>query len=260
MRLLITLIASLTAIAAISETRVVNVGDFYFQDQVSLTAQTRINVGDSVKWQWIGGNHTTTEVGKLWNAPINSLSTTYERVFDKPGLWEYFCVFHHQVMRGTVRVDGVLTTVQPAAVEVNPGRVVSGGLPEILHSDNQRLIARPGPVFTTSTHPINVRVVGFVPPGTGENLLSFRVEGHASSTSIVMRIRLYNPFKAEWVTLAQDYLPTSDIAVEVIVNDPENYITPATGTTQAEGTFRAVGPVFTYPWEARIDHIEWIAQ
>ena len=259
-RLLVTAILVMGVGPLFAETRIVHVGDFYFQDQVSMNAHTRINVGDSVKWQWISGNHTTTEVGKLWNASINSLSQTYERVFNTPGVWEYFCVFHHEIMRGTVRVDGVQTHVHPAAVEINPGRIVTGGLQEILSSDNLHLVARPGPVFTTSSHPITARVTGVVPQMTGQNLLSFRFEGHASSSSIVMRIRLYNHSTAEWVTFAQDFLPTADIEVEVIASDPENYVSPGTRETRAEVSYRAVGPVLTYPWEARIDHIQWIAQ
>ena len=75
-----------------------------------------------------------------------------------------------------------------------------------------------------------------------------------------MRIRIYNPFKAQWVLLQQDFLPTSDIVVDTIVTDPENYMTPATATTVMEVTFRTLGPVVSYPWEARVDHIEWIAE
>ena len=109
MRLLSLLIVALVAPSGIGETRIVHVGDFYFQDQASMNAHTRINVGDSVKWQWISGNHTTTEVNELWNAAINSVTQSYERSFNEPGLWEYYCTMDPLVMRGTVRALGTQT-------------------------------------------------------------------------------------------------------------------------------------------------------
>lgn len=248
------------ASSALAETRIVTVGDFYFQDQVSLTSHTRINVGDTVRWQWVFGNHTTTSVKKLWNAPINSITTTYQRVFDTPGVYEYYCSMDPLIMRGTVQVNGVQTHVQPISVEVQPGQILSGGLQEILHSDDKRMIMRPGVVLSTSAYPIVVRVAGLVPPGTGDNSLTIRVESQASSTSILQRIRLFDPFQNVWEEVDLARSTTTDGVREATVNDPERFMTPATGTVRAEVSYKAIGPVLVYPWQARIDQIEWIAQ
>ena len=260
MRILLAFIASLAVVSGIAETRTVFVGDFFFQDEVSLNSHTRINVGDSVEWQWISGSHTTTEVGELWNASINSITQTYTRVFDEPGLWNYFCTMDPLVMRGTVRVDGKMTPVSPSSVEVSPGVIVSGGLPEVLESDDQRLVTRPGVVFSTTSYPIVVRATGFIPPGTGEHALTIRVEAHATSGTIVQRTRLYDPFQQKWEEVRIGFASTTDTVVEATVNDAERFQTPASGMTVAEISFRAAGPVFAYPWHARIDQIQWIAQ
>jgi len=254
------LLALPLACGAIAETRIVHVGDFYFQDQVSGTSFTRINVGDSVRWQWIFGNHTTTSVEKLWNAPINSITTTYERVFDTPGIYEYYCSMDPLVMRATVQVDGVMTHVQPISFTVSPGQVLAGGLSELLQSDDKRMVIRPGVVLGSSAYPIVVRVTGLVPPGTGENSLTIRVESHASSSSILQRIRLYDPFADVWEEVGLGLVTTTDGVREVTVNDPERFMTPATGTVRAEVSYRAIAPVLSFPWQARIDQIEWIAQ
>lgn len=59
--------------------------------------------GDTVKWQWSLGSHTTTSgsctagctSSGLWSAPISSFSPTFSRVFsDSPGLFRYFCIPH----------------------------------------------------------------------------------------------------------------------------------------------------------------------
>jgi hypothetical protein len=86
------------------------------------------------------------------------------------------------------------------------------------------------------------------------------VEAHATSGLVVQRIRLYDPFEQAWEEVRIGFAPTTDQVVEATVNDPERFMTPATGMTRAEVSYRAVGPVFTYPWEARIDQIQWIAQ
>jgi plastocyanin len=252
--------AALAAAAAVSETRIVSVGDFYFLDHVSQSAHTRINVGDSVRWQWVTGNHTTTEVNKLWNAPINSITTFYQRTFTEPGYYEYYCAMDPLVMRGTVRVDGVMTHVRPISFDVQPGRVVSGGLGELFDSDDNRLVMRPGVVLTSAAYPIVLRASGLVPPGTGEHLLSIRVESHATSGNVIQRVRLYDPFKDEWVEVHIGFVSTTDTVVEAIVTDPERFMTPATGTTVAEVSFKALGPVLFYPWQARVDQLEWVAQ
>jgi plastocyanin len=252
--------AALLAPSALAETRIVNGGDFYFQDQVTMTSHTRINVGDTVKWQWVFGNHTTTSVEKLWNAPINSITQTFSRVFDTPGVYEYYCSMDPLVMRGTVQVDGVMTHVQPIRVDVGPGHIVSGGLNEILNSDDQRMVTRPGVVLSNSADPNVVRVAALVPPGTGENTHTLRVESHASSGSILQRIRLYDHVAAVWEEVHLSLVTTTDAVREATVNDPQRFMTPATGTVRAEVAYKAIGPVLGFPWQARIDQIEWIAQ
>jgi hypothetical protein len=260
MRTLIAFIATLSVVSGTAETRTVFVGDFFFQDELSLNSHTRINAGDSVKWQWVSGSHTTTEVGELWNASINSITQTYTRVFEEPGLWEYFCTMDPLVMRGTVRVDGKMTPVAPSSIDVSPGVIVSGGLTDILESDNQRLVVRPGVVFSNASYPIVVRATGFIPPGTGDHALTIRVEAHATSGTIVQRIRLYDPFQQKWEEVRIGFSSITDTVVEATVNDPERFQTPASGMTVAEVSYRAAGPVFAYPWHARIDQIQWIAQ
>lgn len=248
------------AVSAFAETRIVTVGDFYFQDQVTLTSYTRINVGDTVRWEWAYGNHTTTSTTGLWDAPINSITTTYQRVFDTPGVYPYYCVMDPLVMLGTVQVDGKQTFVEPTEVTVLPGQIVSGGLPEILQSDDKRLVMRPGVVLSTSMFPIVVRVSGQVPPGTGENTLTIRVEAQASSTSILQRIRLFDPSANVWEEVDVSLATTVDGVREVTVNDPERFMTPATGTVRAEVSYKAIGPTLLYPWQSKIDQIQWIAQ
>lgn len=56
-----------------------------------------IQVGDSVRWYWLQGNHTTTSVSgssEVWNQAINSVSTEFLYQFNSPGVYWYYCIPH----------------------------------------------------------------------------------------------------------------------------------------------------------------------
>ncbi len=64
-----------------------------------------VSVGDSVKWQWIDGSHTTTCDGVFpgtslpsgaatWDQPINDIMQTYIYVVTVPGTYNYVCQPH----------------------------------------------------------------------------------------------------------------------------------------------------------------------
>jgi plastocyanin len=79
-------------------------------------ANVVINVGQSVKWLWGNGTHTTTNgvssnpsdnPGSLWDAPLDAAHTQFIYQFNSPGFFPYFCRFHEGVMSGTVQVRAI---------------------------------------------------------------------------------------------------------------------------------------------------------
>ena len=71
-------------------------------------------VGDTIKWVWAAGTHTTTSTSvptgaNTWNSPMNSSSTTFEYVLTTPGSYNYWCAIHTTMMEGsfTVSPNGV---------------------------------------------------------------------------------------------------------------------------------------------------------
>jgi len=56
-----------------------------------------ITVGDSIRWVWQEGNHTTTSVAgipEVWNANISSGSPTFSHTFTNIGTWHFYCIPH----------------------------------------------------------------------------------------------------------------------------------------------------------------------
>jgi spore coat protein A len=53
--------------------------------------------GDTIRWVWVQGGHTTTAVigsPEQWDMPINSSNTSYVRQFNSQGVFTYYCIPH----------------------------------------------------------------------------------------------------------------------------------------------------------------------
>ena len=60
-------------------------------------ANAVITQGDSIRWVWIQGGHTTTAVAgspEQWNQPINSSNPEFIRQFNNTGVFWYYCIPH----------------------------------------------------------------------------------------------------------------------------------------------------------------------
>ncbi len=84
----------------------VDVGNFFF-------TPSNVNAfpGDTVRWTWVGGVHTSTSSagnGKSWASGIISTpGATFQIVFadtTTPGVYNYFCEVHPLSMSGTITV------------------------------------------------------------------------------------------------------------------------------------------------------------
>ena len=77
-------------------------------------ANINVSVGDTVKWTWIEGSHTTTSVtipagAATWDNPMTSGSTTFLYKVTVAGLYNYKCIPHAAFgMLGTINASGIL--------------------------------------------------------------------------------------------------------------------------------------------------------
>jgi plastocyanin len=69
-----------------------------------------VNLGDKVIWTGFDTDpHSVTSMGEhagLFDSGEFGLNGTYERVFDTPGTYKYYCTVHGEFMSGTVIVQG----------------------------------------------------------------------------------------------------------------------------------------------------------
>ncbi|RPJ03862.1 MAG: hypothetical protein EHM36_11655, partial [Deltaproteobacteria bacterium] len=103
------------------------------QEYVFVPQTVTINVGDTVRWRndgllphtstsgTVGGTPLSCNADNIWNSQIlGAQGGTYERVFDSPGTFPYFCIFEFHClpplnMTGTV----IVTQAPPPEVPVS---------------------------------------------------------------------------------------------------------------------------------------------
>lgn len=70
------------------------------------------SVGDTVRWQWVSGSHTTTSTSVpsgagTWDAPMNSSNPTFSYVILFAGTYNYKCTPHGFTGTFTATVAGI---------------------------------------------------------------------------------------------------------------------------------------------------------
>jgi plastocyanin len=86
----------------------VQVANFSFSPNI-----LNIHSGDTVKWVWVSGSHTTTSTSvpsgaATWDNPMNSTNTQFELKFIVVGTYDYNCSMHPTTMTGTITVAPAL--------------------------------------------------------------------------------------------------------------------------------------------------------
>jgi plastocyanin len=78
-----------------------------FVDSVSGDSTTTITRGTTVHWIFNGFHSTTSQNGSAeqWDSGEHSSGFTFDRQFNNPGSFPYFCTVHGLMMSGTVVVN-----------------------------------------------------------------------------------------------------------------------------------------------------------
>jgi plastocyanin len=76
---------------------------------VFIPSDLTITKGDTVKWLWVNGVHTTTSDSpggvEHWDAPLDQNHLSFSFVFTQDGKFPYHCTFHVSLgMRGTIQI------------------------------------------------------------------------------------------------------------------------------------------------------------
>ena len=107
--------------ASAGTTTKIAVGNFWFCNSSfqNGTCVTKINVGDTVKWNFSGFTHTSTSSG-VWDSGFQPSGTSFSRQFNDPGEFNYLCTIHPLTMFGTIIVNGEPPTATPVTPTPTP--------------------------------------------------------------------------------------------------------------------------------------------
>jgi hypothetical protein len=151
----------------------------------------------------------------------------------------------------------VSRSIAPTSYTLVRGTVTGGNFTSLLNSDDDRLVVRPGVVFSTAETPVQIRVDATAPTAS-PNGLSFSIESSASFVNAQQRIWLWDYVVGNYELVDTRLAATTDNTTTVTIRtNASRFIQPGTLAIRALVTYRAIGPAFSYPWSARIDKVWW---
>ena len=192
-------------------------------------------------------NEQTSNLGAAWN--MNNINASGLIALNGGSGWTY-----QTNAPGAFRVDVRATqTITASTTTLSPGIVVSGTPADLNTSNDVYYTLRPGVVLSSSQSPI-VLNASYTLPGGSASALGSVVESRAQQANIRQTIDAFNFSTSIYVQLNQQVLPTTtpDTVVTSTLNPPANFI-GAGNEVRLKISYKAVGPILSYPWQVFID-------
>ena len=136
---------------------------------------------------------------------------------------------------------------------------ISGDESSLADSDDAYMVMRPGVVLSSQEYPLQLVVNG---TGTSINPteLRFKVESKANQANINQKIELYNFSTQAYEQFDLRPATTADTAVEVVVSaNAANYVDQTDLSIRSKVSYKAFGPILSYPWIISVDQTVWTA-
>ncbi|MDQ2985551.1 MAG: calcium-binding protein [Armatimonadota bacterium] len=136
------------------------------------------------------------------------------------------------------------------------GRLIGGNLASLQASDDDRLLLGPGITFSAQQPPIEVYFIGSI--GTSQiSELEIFIESSTSSPALSQTMEIFNYQTCVFEPLGTKNPGTIDsFHSGQPVGDLGEY--SSGGEVLVRVTYRANGPLFSYPWQTRIDQVRFV--
>ena len=146
--------------------------------------------------------------------------------------------------------------IPPSSHSLFRGVQISGNLQSFAFTDDDRMVLQPGVVFSSGEAPIQL-ILNATSPFTTNTLYQFEIEWHCTSTNISQTFDVWNFDTSSYTNFSVLQAPTTDTTHLIYVIPSAPFVGP-NGELRARLSYRATGPVFAYPWQARIDRARFI--
>ena len=148
--LLIALLVMIFSLSGFSTKWVVTVANFQF----SPSSLPNVISGDTIRWVWVSGVHTTTSTSvpsgaMTWDQPIDATDTVYEYPATIAGTYNYHCMHHPTVMIASFTVTVFIPTL--SVTPSNQNVTVAAGTTDFSVISNSDWVAMSNSTWCTVT-------------------------------------------------------------------------------------------------------------
>jgi plastocyanin len=157
---IIVLLVMIFSLSGFSTKWIVTVADFQFTP----SSIPNVNVGDTIRWEWVNGTHTTTSTSVpagaiTWDQPIDASNTVYEYHATVTGTYNYHCMHHPSQMVASFTVTSFTPTLN--VTPSNRNVTAAAGTTDFTVTSNTDWVAESNSIWCTVT-----------PSGTGNGTLT----------------------------------------------------------------------------------------
>jgi len=147
------------------------------------------------------------------------------------------------------------TTINPTSTTLAPGIVISGTPADMFTSNDMYYVLRPGVVISSSQSPIVLTLSGTAPGNTPSDL-KMVVESKSNQANIRETIESFNFSTSSYDQINQTVLTLSDVVKTLTITNPAQHVGPG-NEVRTKISYKAVGPILSYPWRISIDEATW---
>ncbi len=151
-----------------------------------------------------------------------------------------------------------LETLLPSNYSLERGMVLSGELADLWYSDDLYLVMRPWIVLSGAEAPVRIVIEGRLSNPSTVTSLDFLLESGVNMSNLGLTIEMFNFTTNSWVVVHQSTASTTDSTIQVSAPGPVANFRDGTGRVRSRISWRALGIVIGYPWQARIDRAVWL--
>ncbi|MCH8977855.1 MAG: exo-alpha-sialidase [Armatimonadetes bacterium] len=198
----------------------------------------------------------------LWNSHIgwpnqNKIGDYYDMVSDDTGAGlAYSATFNGEQDVYYIRIDPE-PPIMPGSFRLLRGVLVSGGLADLLASDDEHVVARAGLTLFFQEPPLQMIVTGTVATGSPVEL-GFLLESRLNTPGVTQSIELFNYDSGTWEEVDARPAETVDSITHVLISvDPGRFIEATTLQVRARIIYQQTGLTLLWPWTASIDRANW---
>ncbi len=158
-------------------------------------------------------------------------------------------------------IDTGVEPVSPKSFTIIRGTLLGNPqLQDVIESDDQRLLVRPGITLSSSQPPVEI-IFDATAPIANPTAIGVKFEGRASSSNVSYTAYAWNYSTNNWVQIGTGPMAISDSVFTLNVpGTVANYIAAGTRAMRVRLTARAIGPVLQFPWNFEVDQIAWSLQ